>query len=309
MAASEIVKQDLHRVQTCGGDTPHKMRVQGYARDGVRPPGLDCERPLAVACASCDHRAYWPCQGHRESRCRPCARRYRRRVREVASSGLGRDAGLLGMLTLTAPGDRAHRRRDGSWCPCTPVGGVDLGEWNASHSRRWNHLRTALRREFPGLQFFRGIEVQSRGALHDHAMVWIPNTQMVSLVKLRELAMRAGFGHSVDFAPCKPGSKKAAYYVAKYVTKATDSRADVPWAAWVVDESTGEVSRRTVPGRYRTWSMSREWGLSMRQVRTRAAAYAVLKRDQADAAEDARVLAVLGEVLGVVTVLPAAASP
>ena len=160
MAASEIVKATLHQVQWCAGDTPHRMYVKGYAV-ARRVAGLDCERPLEALCRGCDARAVWACGGHRASRCKPCAARYRRRVREVAVSGTARAEGLVGMLTLTAPGDRAHRLPDRSWCPCTPRGGVDLADWNASHSKRWNHLRTLLRREFPDVQFFRAIVCSS----------------------------------------------------------------------------------------------------------------------------------------------------
>jgi hypothetical protein len=158
----------------------------------------------------------------------------------------------------------------GELCSCTPAGGVDLPRWNASHSRRWNHLRTTLRREYPDLEFFRGVEVQQRGALHDHALVWSPVPLRKSVV--RDLAMRAGFGHALDLAPIT-SAKQAAYYVSKYVTKATDLRADVPWWGDVIDFDTGEVTEGIVDGRYRTWSMSRRWGLRMADVRAEALAF------------------------------------
>jgi hypothetical protein len=204
--------------------------------------------------------------------------------------------GFLYLLTVTAPGERAHALPGGKRCPCTPVGGVDLAEWNASHSRRWNHLRTNLRRDHEGLQFMRGVEVQARGALHDHAMIWSPTPLDLPAVRLR--AMAAGFGHSVDLAPCAPGSRKAAYYVSKYVTKATDARARVPWAADVVNLRTGEVTRGRVDGRYRTWSCSRDWGLRMVDVRARARAYAQGKAEEHRRAGVDVALGVLGSVLG-----------
>jgi hypothetical protein len=173
---------------------------------------------------------------------------------------------------------------------------VDLAGWNAGHSRRWNHLRTALRREHPGLQFFRGIEVQARGALHDHAMVWSPTP--LDLDAMWRLAVRCGFGCVMDLAPCTPGSRKAAYYVSKYVTKATDSRALVPWRAEVVDLDTGEVTQALVPGRYRTWSMSREWGLTMAAVRAEGAVYARRQAAIRDDLELSEALAVLSAALG-----------
>ena len=247
------------------------MRVVGYLRR-PGPAGLDCEAPLLVVCRDCDKRDAWACKGHRSSVCGPCAARYRRRVRAVAHSGMRRGSGYLYLLTLTAQGDKQHRMRSGEWCPCTPAGGVDLGEWNASHSRRWNHFRTAMRREYPDLEFMRGVEVQKRGALHDHALVWSPAP--LDKVQLRTFAMRAGFGHSLDLAPCEPGSKRAAYYVSKYVTKATDSRDQVPWVVDQIDYDSGEVVRLETPGKYRTWSSSRAWGITMAQARAEAAAYA-----------------------------------
>ena len=200
------------------------------------------------------------------------------------------------MLTLTAPGDRAHRLPSGVPCPCTPPGGVDLAAWNASHSRRWNHFRTTLRQDVPEAQYFRGIEVQARGALHDHALVWSPVPLVAS--QLRKVALRAGFGHSLDLAPIEPGSRKCAYYVSKYVTKATDSRDLVPWLADVVDLRTGEVTQAVIAGRYRTWSMSRDWGSTMAQVRAASSAYARLMASEADAAALAQALETVQALLG-----------
>lgn len=276
MAAAATVRTDLHGVHYCDPTNGHRLRPYG----GLLPHGshgLDCHQPLRVVCRDCDFTTAWACGGHRESRCRPCATRYRRRVRAVAESGLARGGGYFYFLTMTAPGESAHRvGRTGRLCPCTPVGGVDLAAWNTSHSRRWNHFRTRLRQEVPTLQFFRGVEVQDRGALHDHAMVWSP----VSLSKswLRQLAMTAGFGHSLDLEQVQPGSKKAAYYVAKYVTKGADLRADVPWLGERVDLKTGEVTFGLVDGRYRTWSMSQYWGMKMAHARAKAAEYARLKQ-------------------------------
>lgn len=243
------------------------MCVVGYLL-GPRPAWLECDRPLRVVCRGCDYETRWACSGHRASRCKPCAARYRRRVGRVAESGTKRTTGYQYLLTLTAPGKERHKLPDGSWCPCTPAGGVDLARWNASHSARWNVVRGALRRDHPSLEFFRGVEVQGRGALHDHAMVW--SETPLRRAEVRAVAMRAGFGHSVDVAPAPPGSKRAAYYVSKYVTKAADSRRDVPWWGETVDHETGEVSEGVVAGRYRTWSMSRQWGSTMSMVRREA---------------------------------------
>ncbi len=280
------------------------MRVVGYLR-GPAPAGVECQKPLRWMCDYCRATTVRACRGGRESVCRPCAARYRRRVRAVAHSGMvapGRQGvGFFYLLTVTAPGDSLHRLPNGEECPCTPPGGVDLAEWNASHSRRWNHLRTSLRRDHPGLQFMRGVEVQGRGALHDHAMVWSPTPLKLPAVRARAIA--AGFGHSVDLAPCVPGSRKAAYYVSKYVTKATDSRESVPWAADVVDVTTGEVTRKSVPGRYRTWSMSRDWGIRMADVVAEARAYAQSMAERDRAVQLDAALVVIGDLLAGATVL------
>lgn len=319
MAAAATVGRDLHGVHHCSPDVGHRMLVLGYLR-GPRPAGVDCERPLRVVCRGCDYTTAWACSGHRESRCRPCSARYRRRVRSVAESGLaaggraepGTAAGLPGrtylyLLTLTAPGDDVHTYAGGRLvCPCTPAGGVDLASWNASHSGRWNHFRTRLRQAHPSVEFFRGVEVQDRGALHDHALV--RSSTPLGVKQLREMAMAAGFGHSVDLAPVVPGSKQCAYYVSKYVTKATDLRDDVPWLGEVVDPETGEVTMAEVPARYRTWSMSREWGSTMAAVRAEAAVYARAKRAALDAAAAAEALSVLTAVLGHVEPVPPAAN-
>lgn len=191
--------------------------------------------------------------------------------------------GYLWLVTLTAPGSQAHELPNGQLCPCTPVGGVDLARWNASHSGRWNRLRTALRRHHPDLEFFRGVEVQTRGALHDHALVW--SSSPLTVQGLRALALAAGFGHSVDLKPLAPNCKGAAHYVSKYVTKAADVRAEVPWWGQTVDQETGEVAEGLVDGRYRTWSMSRGWGMSMRDARL--AAREIARRLQAALEEQA----------------------
>lgn len=183
----------------------------------------------------------------------------------------------------------------GDICPCTPPGGVDLGAWNASHSSRWNHVRTSLRREYPGLEFFRGVEVQQRGALHDHALVW--SETPIDKGFLRQLAMRAGFGHSVDLAPITRPAQ-VAYYVSKYVIKAVDSRDAVPWTQYDVVMSTGEVIEREVPGRYRTWSMSRQWGVRMADVRAEARALVC----ELEARIDRAALDLLSSELGAVLV-------
>ena len=264
MAALQSVSARPHVSQyrtLCAGG-PCRLRDHGYLRVG-RVEGLDCDSPLLVV-HSCGATDVWACGNHRESRCVPCSWRYRRLLTRIADDGAPH-GGYLYLLTLTAPGRAEHRMPSGDWCPCTPQGGVALSEWNPTAAERWGELRAKIKRAVPEFQYLRAVEVQKRGALHLHCIVWSP----VPLDRgvLRRWAMTAGFGHELDLAPIVPGSRKHAYYVAKYVTKATDSRDLVPWAADVVDKETGEISRQLVDGRYRTWSASHGWGLTMRQIK------------------------------------------
>ena len=134
-----------------------------------------------------------------------------------------------------------------------------MGLWNASAGRRWNVLRGALARLYPGAEFFRAVEPQERGALHLHVIWWSP----VPLVlrDVQGLAIGAGFGCVIDYEQAAAGDTRQAGYVSKYVTKATDQRGEVPWD--VVDHETGEVEA-VKDARYRVWSCSRGWGMTMK---------------------------------------------
>jgi hypothetical protein len=160
-------------------------------------------------------------------------------------------------------------------CPCTAEGGVNLAEWNPSASKRWNHLLTLIERAYGQRpKYFRAVEVQDgkrredglgRGGLHLHVLVWMP--YKISVKTVRQLAMAAGFGHSVDLQALAPGSKAAARYVAKYVSKSCDAREEVPWEVEVVDWETYEVTTEQRPATFRTWSQSKDWGTSMAAIR------------------------------------------
>lgn len=219
----------------------------------------------------------WPCRSSRASRCEPCSARYRRLIQRIASHRRPEAGGHLYLLTLTSPGDQLHYLPNGAPCPCTPDGGVDLSEWNPSAAGRWNHLRTVIRQEVPEFEFLRVPELQQRGALHYHIIVWSPVP--LDRVSLRRKAIRCGFGHELDLAPIEPGSRKHAYYVGKYVTKTIDGRTkqlhgeSMPNMPWKVD---GLHSAPT----FRSWSSSRRWGLTMAECRAalRAAALANVAR-------------------------------
>jgi hypothetical protein len=139
------------------------------------------------------------------------------------------------------------------------VGG--LGSWNASAGKRWNVLRGALARLYPGMEFFRAVETQERGAIHLHVIVWTPIPLV--LKDVQPLAMSAGFGCVIDYEPATAGDTRQAAYVSKYVTKATDQRRETPWD--VLDRETGEVVA-VKDARYRVWSASRGWGMTMKIV-------------------------------------------
>lgn len=255
-------------------DGSHRMRVVGYLR-GPRPHGLPCLQPLRVVCRhpGCAAETAIRCNGHRQSRCAPCASRYRARLSRLAQHGiLAREgSGAAGMLTVTAPGVEGHsefipgRPGDHGPCGCWKAARDGLERWNPSAAARWNHLRTLLDREYPGMVYVRAAEVQKRGALHFHVLLWSPKP--VVLQRMRELAMRAGFGCSVDWAPCDPGSRRWAYYLAKYITKSTDERDHVPWKVERLNKRTGEIRLMHSTATFRTWSSSRDWGLTMKQIR------------------------------------------
>ena len=153
-------------------------------------------------------------------------------------------------------------------CPCTPEGGVHIGQWNGVCSARLNRYIGDLRR-LTGVQvqYFRAVEVQARGALHFHLILRMERSRGIAVTTkaLRELAFKHGFGHEVKLDPVD--SSRAASYVAKYVSKACSERASMPW----VDRKTGEVCAGN--GRYRVWTASRRWGLTMAQVRAAQAAW------------------------------------
>jgi hypothetical protein len=272
---------------------PHRSPVRrlGPVR-GLRTDGLDCHQPVRFLVPEPGNpyaTQIWRCGSSRASHCRPCAARYRRWIGRVAADGMWLLAGELALLTLTSPGDVSHCKRRGcdgvkcshERCLCTPDGGCDLGLWNPSASKRWNHLLVLIEREYGSRPaYFRGVEVQDgkrcddsrcgRGALHFHVIV--RSDYAMTERTLRRLAIRAGFGHSLTYDVLEPGSKLAAHYVSKYVAKAADERQDVPWTVLYTDPFTGD-ERLVDDDRptYRTWSMSRSFGRTLGQLRRAAA--------------------------------------
>lgn len=306
MAAATRVRPETDGVHNCGPDTPHRMRVVGYLR-GPSELGLDCDKPMRVLCqsGSCAYATEWACGAGRSDRCRPCAARYRRRVATIAFSGVQTrlGTGYAFLLTTTAQSERgAHCMKKGcevldglcrhKLCRCTPVGGVDLADWNTACGKRWNTFRTRLKKAYPSIEFFRGVEVQKRGALHLHVMIWCADDLMPALNWIKGAAMDVGFGHSTDLRPCAPGSRREAAYCAKYVTKSNGHRDRCPWRQYVEhpNRETGEIlSGYSGRATYRTWSASRGYGVKMRDVKATDAAHARVKAEIEAALTDALV--------------------
>lgn len=242
-----------------------------------------CERPNLLIFVCCGRCVSIACNSTKRSVCSACAARYKRQVREVCRRGIVDAPSLGGTLTLTAPGVGVHCRKhrwcnaDGlgcEACPCS-VESLDIAEWNATLGERWNRFLQAVRRgeasakvrgvrQEQRVEYFKGVEVQDRGALHLHVpMVSGDDAPVVlSLRKLRALAIAHGFGHSLVWDPMTGGkaeSAKLAGYVSKYVAKASDERASVPWRSPGKNPDRGR--------RFRTWTASREWRCRMLDVR------------------------------------------
>lgn len=263
----------------------------GMADYAVAPPA-GCDAPAVLGCSLCGDVLAVRCMSTRESKCKPCAKRYRGTVARVALSGTRGSVAAAEALfvTLTAPGVKRHRNlRTGQWCECTPEDGTDLAEWNGRSGRRWQHLMRQLRRDlghgvWGRIEYFRASEAQDRGALHFHVLLRRSDGGPLYLdeTHLRRLALAFGFGHEVDVSAYEP---KHARYVAKYVAKSADAREAVPWKgtrrrsmqSWRgVPYRVREVrfmEHTTVPT-YRTWVASRGWGDTIARVRADQAHYA-----------------------------------
>ena len=167
---------------TCGAP---KWRYGGPSNE----PHERCERPTRLVCVGCGAQLVRRCSRSSRVACVPCSETYRHRVRRVFESGWSDDPrARVFMLTLTAPGERVHRRPDGRKCPCTGPGGTNLAEWNATAGKRFNKAVTYLRRRYGDVQYARAAEVQKRGALHFHVLVrpWRPSAFIDDYGRLAE---------------------------------------------------------------------------------------------------------------------------
>lgn len=240
-----------------------------------------CERPMRLVCGGCGASVVTRCGRSSRAKCAPCGETYRRRVRRVFLSGWSDNPRYrLWLLTVTAPGQRVHRRPDGSVCACTPPGGVSVAGWNYRSGERFNRFMQDLRRRYGNVQYARAAEIQGRGAIHFHILFRSCGYRGLSAQEaalasgdpdapIRLLAMKHGFGHEVDLQMVE--GDWAAGYCAKYVSKSCDSREGVPWMA--LDPDSGELIEVRGHGRFRTWTSSRRWGSTMAEVKRAQAAW------------------------------------
>lgn len=282
---------------------------------GVVGEAGECAQPNVLIHPCCGTCTTIRCGASLRSRCPSCAAIYKGRVRTLCAMGITQAAALGGTLTLTAPGVGRHCRRhrrceadgpDCDRCPCS-VDSLELGEWNASLGKRWNRLLQAIRRgeaspKYRGrrqpqaVQYVRVLEPQQRGALHLHVPIVSGNGEPIVLSprKLRALAIRKGFGHSLHWDPMTGGKHEAAKlggYVAKYVTKSLDERAVLPWK-WG-DDVPNDVRCRGP--RLRVWVASRGWCVRMGDLNGRSRK-AVPRRHDVEVERSEKLLAV-GEPL------------
>jgi hypothetical protein len=242
------------------------------------------------------------------SACEACAERYRKNVQYVVKipAQLAKP-GLLPFMTLTGPGERVHCLSRGCSrtdcrhrkCPCTPYGQeLDsrrrIAEWNGRQGLRWNRFWQGFERLLAtrgvSAAYFRAVEVQERGVLHEHLVLIVDRPLLVDVklrAAVRKLAIAHGYGHQLDLRVAEPKveahgmgdrtPRLLAWYVSKYVSKSVDERPNVPWRRWdqgndvelvEVYEPTGEILshepiRRGSPRSYRTWTCSQDWGCSL----------------------------------------------
>jgi hypothetical protein len=286
-------------------------RVEYIGQLGDSKPGY-CDHLAFMFCIRCGATGLVPCGASRPSRCRPCAKRYRANLQKMVVQGLRESPPGL-FLTPTAPGDRQHCMRhkgcsgDGPKCvicPCTPEGGVDIGEWNRTLTARANRLLQAIRRgeaspKIRGrrapvpLAYVQFREPQDgkrrrdgigRYALHPHIPMVRSDGKPLQLDKslVRALCIEHGFGHQVDLQAITSDAGLADYASKKlgsYCVKGAEDRELVPWGC--------DDEGRPVKATYRVWTRSGNWPSSLKRVKEE------LRRkwlDQAVYAESAELL-------------------
>jgi hypothetical protein len=198
-----------------------------------------CHTPVQLVSVATGETRLVPCERY----CEACDRRRKAQQSDLIQTGLQLSGSPFRyLLTLTAPGRS-----------------VDLSEWNPEAGAIWNRARLALDRLLPGFEFYRCAEVQDRGAIHHHVIIGsaVPLTKR----QARRIAKSAGYGW-IDLRPIPmTDERKVARYLAKYLVKSSGERRKVIWPA-------------DRPNNWRTWSRSRNFGVTMAEVkRRRHAAY------------------------------------
>lgn len=230
------------------------------------------------------------CNSTRERMCLFCAGIHRKNLRTVVSSGLpwlDSDKPLwTSFVTITAPGvDRLPWAKELCVVMSDHVCSGNLGcrsdpwstaLWNLETKTTWNHFVTELERELGiDVPYWKSWELQKRGALHLHALMRHEGISKADFeVAVREIASVWGFGEQIVIkAVTQANRAEFGVYVTVYVTKGSD-------LGLTFNELTGELKQ----GGYRPWSASRDWGLSMADVkltvRVRAIAWAVASRGE-----------------------------
>lgn len=94
---------------------------------------------------------------------------------------VGREHGVVSAEYTPLPRpSRAEREEAHSPCDCSgelgcKVEAVTMADWNSSAPQRWSWFMTEMRRPLERrVQFCGSWEVQSRGALHRHTLMWCP---------------------------------------------------------------------------------------------------------------------------------------
>lgn len=261
--------------------------VWRYQRSSTAPLP-NCSRPTVLHCDNCDSAIRVPCKSTREDRCAQCGARHRRNVARVFRSGFTQDRpeGFF-FVTLTAGGESDGLMWDRARCGHSPgecsgdkgcrVERVPMAAWNATAPQRWSWFVTEMRRQLKRpVQFCGSWEVQGRGALHRHALIWCPGiTRQRFRAAVRLCAFRYGFGRQHDTQAISGGDAREiarkAGYCAAYCTKGGDR-------ATTLNVTTGELRA----GGYRPWSASRQWGQTMKAIRAEQLAWVQEQREAAE---------------------------
>ncbi len=275
----------------CGVRYTRYLRIPGLH-------GLACDQPVLLG-VSCGHEWIKPCGRSDEQKCGPCSARNRRLVARKVLIGLQQapKGWYTYFFTVNAPGAGQHQRWNPNWlrssrppCEChvDHAGNpIDLATWNPAAGAHWNHLITSLRRQSDmRIQFMRVAEVQDRGAIHHHNVIISPVP--LNPLHLQDLAQVAGYGCVMDLTLVpNADEQKIANYIAKYVSKGSD-RAKVKWLVEMVEPATGELTLEKKRPTYKSHSSSRDWGITLREIRAllragaerRAAALKLVPVDQ-----------------------------